>query len=159
MKPTLLKLTAILLILAGVFTSCKETPDTPFIEDDTTIKCGIIKINDEEYLKMCTSPKQVSINSSTTLKLILENHTKEEMFWGQPYRLEHYNGSDWIPIKLNVNFELIGYILKPLEIAEQQFFLSDMNSQTLGKYRVIKNVNLGAQVYVIYAEFEIIKNQ
>lgn len=119
-------------------------------------KCGIVEINEDEYLKMCASPDKNSINSS--FKLLIENHTQKELIWGERYWLEYYEGSKWVPVKLDIIFTHIAYILKPDQKAEQQIFLSERNFQLTGKYRIYKDFDnsSGHGTITIYAEFEII---
>jgi hypothetical protein len=161
MKSTVLRLTALFLILSGGLFSCKKeiskeellNYEPPIVE--YSLECGIIEINNEEYIKMCAVPQRVPINSY--FKVIIENHSEEDFDWGLPYCFEYFNETIWEPVEFNGIFPLIDFILKPGQIDEQSIFLSDKFILKPGKYRVIKHF-LGC-TNNLYAEFEVIDNQ
>ena len=85
MKRIFFIIVAILLILVGSF-SCKEEEDTKRVY---STKEGRIDINENEFIIMRLLPESVPINSS--MKLIIENHTKEDLMYGTDFSIEYFN--------------------------------------------------------------------
>jgi len=116
-----------------MFLGCKkETPkDEPSgNESQISLECGIYKINEEEYIKMCAVPCIVSLDN-IVFTLSLENHTKKGVGWGYPFRLEYFDGSIWKDVDLNLWFTL-------------PYFTSESYPSL--------------HIIVLYAEFEVIES-
>jgi len=135
---------AFLLFFAGNFSACKEKP-----KDNEQVECGKIVINENEFITMQVEPKKISTNTSSILKI--ENHTKEDFFYGSSFSLEYFNKNNWKKIRLDINWTDIGYILFAGETIERRINLyslvEEYNNGKKGKYRIIKDG--------LCAEFEI----
>jgi len=173
MKTKILKLTVIMLLMAGSFSACKEKGND---NSKSALKAystteGRFNINENEYVSMRVLPEKVFINSE--IKIKIENHTSRyTLGYGYDFFLEYFDNENWTLIQLNYNFIPVGLGLKPYEITEQQILLSGLPEQylnRLGKYRIIKNVWLYSVFppyeidsifgsFNLYAEFEIIQN-
>jgi hypothetical protein len=156
----------LLFVFFMVCFSCRDQVEDPLeLEDgDADLKeCGIVEINESEFLMMQFVPKEVSSNSIN--KRIVENHTMHEVFWGPFFSLEYYERNNWkvIPIK-GMIFEDIGYRLDTGDYRTSKqtiSFLYTMVKQSnrgkKGKYRIIhKFIVIPIGNYKLCAEFEII---
>ena len=128
-------------------------------------ECGIIEINDSEYLINQVVPEKVSKNSAN--EYIIENHTSYDMLWGMKYSLEYFEKNKWKLIPNNGQWLAILYILYPGGIyssekvsATGEKTLHDLvkdNKSKKGRYRIIRHVTLvPIGNYKICAEFEVI---
>jgi hypothetical protein len=146
---------AIILCIVG----CEKIPKCCDYQNN----CHVIEINDKECLAMCGEPKICTANSS--IKLIMYNHTKNIIQWGGEYRVEYFNGINWLPMEYGCG--IVEYILYGTESGkkeEMQFSLSYGDFST-GKYRVFKDVALEHKIksgdynhlgsYALFFEFEI----
>ena len=135
-------------------------------DGDLDIKeCGIIDINESEYLINQVVPEKVSKNS--TNKYIIENHTSYDMMWGVDYSLEYFEKNKWKMIPHNKSVPKVGFILhsgtiysseKVLNLGEKTLHdLVKDNKSKKGRYRIIRHVTLvPIGNYKICAEFEVI---
>ncbi|MDR0872263.1 MAG: hypothetical protein LBN27_02195 [Prevotellaceae bacterium] len=147
MKKLIIVLVTLFLAMVGIV-GCEKNKDS----NTPTNECGKIDINKNEFISMKVQPEKVSVNSQ--IKLIIENHTKEDMIYDNVFSLEYFNGSSWETMKLDINFEDIGYILKSEKTAEQQIYLSAEDyDYKAGKYRINKNIS-NDKNYNLCAEFE-----
>jgi hypothetical protein len=120
---------------------------------DALCPCGKVEINKKEYIAMCIIPDIVSETSVN--KLRMENHTKKEMVYGNPFSMEYFNGNQWEKIELDFNFTLPAYILHTGKAVEWEMNLYSLaekyNDAKKGKYRYIKELGK----YKLYAGFEV----
>jgi hypothetical protein len=135
MKVKIFNITVILLVLAvGIACHKEEYPK----EED-----GRFKINKNEYVSMRLSPNTAFIGSSAVL--IIENHTKKEIDYGNEFLIEYFDEGNWTEIPLNCMFSDILYMLYAGKTHEIQFgILSDEYFYRLGKYRIIKHFSVPA---------------
>ena len=149
MKRNFFIMAAILLILAGSF-SCKEKEDTKRVY---STKEGRIDINENEFIIMRLLPESAPINSS--MKLIIENHTKEDLIYGSEFSIEYFNKNNWKEIRLDIMWTDIGIITFAGETSEEEINLYSLvkkhSKWKNGKYRIIKIL----YKQKLYAEFEI----
>ncbi|MDR2908212.1 MAG: hypothetical protein LBU91_09530 [Bacteroidales bacterium] len=163
MKTLTFKLTmvsAVLLMLAGIFCSCKEKEKTSKVYSTTE---GKVDINETEFVKLYFSPESGSINSP--VELILGNHTEGVLTFGQAFSLEYFDDENWTEVQLDINFEDIGLSLEAGGIRKGMFNLSlidEYNNGKKGKYRYVKKFGLSykfpfvtGETFPLYAEFEI----
>jgi hypothetical protein len=130
-------------------------------EDNFICKCGKVEINKKEYVTMCIIPDIVSENSVN--KLRIENHTKKNIIYENPFSIEYFNGNDWNSVEFDFSFTLPLYTLKVGKAIEWNMSLYSLiekyNDGKKGKYRYIKKVNLAIYPdplsHYLYAEFEI----
>ena len=158
MKRNIFIVSAILLILAGFFSACKENDED--IRKVYSIKEGKFDIAENEFVTMRVLPEDIFANSS--MKLIIENKTKEKLLYGADFSLEYFDKENWTQIQLDINFEHIGYILNTNGTAEEQFYVSEKYFHRLGRYRIVKNFSLYSNFpfevdssFNLYAEFGI----
>ena len=151
-----IRLLAILLILAGTFSACKEKD----VRKAYSTKIGRYDMAENEFVTMRVMPENIFVNSS--IKLIIENHSKGDLLYSQDFSLEYFDKENWTQIQLDINFEDIGIVLKAGETAEEQFYVSEKYFQRLGKYRIVKNIGLYSNFpfeidsrFNLYAEFEV----
>jgi hypothetical protein len=122
-------------------------------------ECGTLNVNDDSFVTMQVIPEKVSINTDN-IRLIINNHTKEDIIYGTEFSLDYFDGQTWISVNLDILFENIGYILKPNESREQVLYLFPKYCTERGKYRIKKHLTLTdnstkRKEYVICAEFEV----
>ncbi|GHV55987.1 hypothetical protein FACS1894182_01600 [Bacteroidia bacterium] len=142
------KLFIVCIIVIGT-TSCESKYNS---DDIIPYECGNVEIGENEFVSMQVLPEQVSTDSP--VKLIIENHTKEDMTYSAVFSLEYFNGRDWISIPLDIMFPTIGCLLKAGETAEDPIDLfTKKQNYKKGKYRINKRVTLD-KTYHLCAEFE-----
>jgi len=157
----ILKLTALMLILAGGFSACEKKDDLPkaYLAEE-----GRIDINETEFVRMYFSLESGFTNFPA--ELIIENHTKGVLGYGTYFSVEYFDNENWTEIQLDIAFEAIGLGLFPGEIHEGQFYLLSFekhNKSKKGRYRFIKNFGLSYDFsyggidhsFNLYIEFEI----
>ena len=140
MKTNVLKFTGILLLLTGVFYSCKD--NNVYLG---TAKCGKFNITETEFVSWCIVPYEVTRNSVNVARL--ENRTENMLRYGAPFYLEHFNGNSWTPVRLDdVKWVGVEYGLFPNEVSENSIFLysliSEFNRGRKGKYRIIRRYSM-----------------
>jgi hypothetical protein len=147
------------LTIITISISCEKNnnsvTDDPIIDDPVTApippKCGVIQINEEEYLQMCVVPDFVTANSVN--KLVIENQTKSDFVYGTPFSIDYFSENHWIPIDLgDINWPFIGYISEAGTTSEKDinlFWVIENNGSKKGKYRIAKEFGS----YKISAEF------
>jgi len=139
----------------------KSSVELEVNKNEVIIKsCGIVYVNDDEYIKMCAVPDIVSIDD-VAFSVILENHTHEVYIYGNPFWVEYFEGSVWKRLDLDMNFHFIAYFLQPEEKVEQTIDLNEFHLLE-GKYRIVKDVNLDETPLIrfnLFAEFLITKNE
>jgi len=155
----IIKFTAILLMLAGSFSSCSNK-DNVNTREAYSIKEGRFNMGENEFVTMSVSPEDVFVNSS--MKLTIENHSTSELLYTPVFSLEYFDKENWAPVQLDISFEDIGYILKVDEKVEGLFYVSEKYFHRLGKYRIVKSFSLSPNFpfetdssFYLYAEFEV----
>jgi hypothetical protein len=147
----------IVLIIGVICTACEKYNEPDFLCD-----CGKIEVSKKEYIAMCVVPMEVTANSTNYLRM--ENHTKKDLFYGNPFYLEYFNENNWEKIHLDINWTDVGHFLFAGETTENKMafysWIEEYNNEKKGKYRVIKDVSLGnmgenTYGYKLCAEFEI----
>lgn len=153
MKTKFLKFIAILLILAVNFSAgChKNDNDAKMYATQE----GRADINETEYIKMYLSPESVSVDKP--MKLIIENHTKNEVYFNLDFDLQYLDGNNYTKIQDN-DYEPKSIIAgATIEIPMDLYSLvKQNNSGKLGNYRIIRKVsssNYGN--FILCADFEI----
>jgi len=143
MKRSIFLISVFLLILAGIYSACKEK------EEDTrevySIKEGRFDLNENEFVAMRILTEEGTNNSSSILRI--ENHTEKTLQYGREYSLEYLNGNNWESIPLrDVLWELIGLGLSADETTEDKIYLLSMvkayNNGKKGRYRLTKDFSL-----------------
>ena len=137
------------ILTIAIFTSCdkKNDNDNPVIPDPGifTADCGIITINNEEYIQMCIVPDIVTANS--TNKYRIENLSTKDLNYGTGFRLEYFDNNNWVEVDLS-SLIPTGLLIttKAGEISEENFNIYEIvekfNDAKVGKYRIIKDFNV-----------------
>ncbi|MDR2145874.1 MAG: hypothetical protein LBE91_05385 [Tannerella sp.] len=157
----MIKIKKIIFVLFMVCFSCQDQLEP----SDSEIKeCGVIEINDNEFILMKFVPDRVS--SQSTNLLIIENQTSHELNWGANFSLEFYEKNTWKKIPSDELPILIGYFLTAGDIYTDDMFISsrtlytlvkDLNKGKKGRYRIIRQYSLhNVGTYKLCAEFEVI---
>ncbi|MDL2296495.1 hypothetical protein LJC68_06910 [Bacteroidales bacterium OttesenSCG-928-B11] len=138
-------LLAVLFILAGSFFAC-EKDDYPIVQN------GRVDISKKEYILMRVSPEKVAVNSSG--KLIIENHTKEDMEYDLDYSLEYSDNGNWTQVPFRNEWVpdcMLRYVGAGKSEEMLLFYRGEEPSQT-GKYRITKKIG----GYILSLEFEVL---
>jgi len=141
MKTKIFKFVAFLLILAVNFSACEKKENT-IVETKKIIEesdCGIIKINENEYIKMQVVPYRISIDMVE--KIRIENHTEKVLGYGHSFYIEYFNDGNWERLRTDFFVTLEGLALLAGETIEYEInavSVSDPNVRSLysmvGKY-------------------------
>jgi hypothetical protein len=149
---------AIFLIAGGFSFSCEEK------ENDAAmiypIKEGRVDINVDEFITMYLLSEM--IDGSSSVKLIIENHTSEDILYDKDFSLEYLKGNIFTPISMEgMHVESIGLIAFAGETIKEQMdclysLVKAYNNEGKGNYRIIKRITLpNIGTYDLCAEFEI----
>lgn len=77
------------------------------------------------------------------IEIHITNHSQKEIIAGEDYYLEYYDGTAWVSVPQNYNFEALGYIIKPGKTDDFTAFLYPrLSPKRIGQYRVWKTVNV-----------------
>jgi len=179
MKTKMLKLTVIMLLMAGSFSACKEkgNDNSPYTLKAYSNDEETFYLNENEYITMRVLPDR-AFNKSE-IKIEIKNHTKYTLGYGYDFFLEYFDHENWTRIDLNIAFQRIGLGIKPYETTFQRInfsettegmvYLSDLPEHyldRLGRYRIIKNfcfpptfnLNVIDLNFDLKVEFEILQN-
>ena len=161
MKKKILIFTTFLLVFVGGFSACEGKEES--VKKTYSTKSGRIDINENEFVIMKMLPENGFIDSS--VKSIIENHTKGTLTYGNDFSLEYLNGTNWIPIELDLEFPAIELGLLAGETREGLFnfsLIEKYNNGRNGKYRIVRNFGLYYNFplgidssFDLYMEFEI----
>ena len=117
--------------------------------------------NKDGSVSMRVSPQTVSMTDSS-MKLIIENHTRRPLEYGAPFGLQYFNNGNWETIEFDFEWILPVWVLKAGGTAERQISLSEngIHFAKPGKYRIVKNIallELSSDSFKLKAEFEVVK--
>jgi len=124
-------------------------------ERRSAVECKkTFKISENEFISMQVLPKKISINSQAYLTM--ENHSKGDMFYSNPFSLEYFNESDWVVIQWDAVSLDVGFVLSAgetitLEPMNLYPLIENYNEGKKGRYRIIKRLGN----YNLCDEFEI----
>jgi hypothetical protein len=132
---------AIILVTAGVFSSCKKDID--------------------DIITMQVSPKMVMLKDTIDVNLIIENHTNKMFSYDGFFILEYFDKENWTHIgEICFDPTMIGKYLLPKAVIERPTCLSEQVLSISGRYRIAmefthsKNIGNG-RGYIVYAVFEV----
>ena len=139
MKKFTLIFIAIMLILAGNFSACKEKNDNSM--KVSLVKGGSIEINENEFVTMSLIPLQEE-QTNIVFKLIIENHTKGNLITSQHLLVECFDEESWIQIPLDIAFTDIGMIFHEGTTIEDKLCLPKKYFKKPERYRINKSFSL-----------------
>ena len=127
--------TTIVLIFLGSFSACEKDIDN--------------------IITMRVSPNVIMSKDTTSINLIIENHTNRDFNYGHGYSLEYFYNGDWNQASSGGLLGLITYELLYLPAKKQSIRPDSAYFDIPGRYRIIKNFQSHRKKYIVYAEFEV----
>ena len=77
------------------------------------------------------------------MSLVIKNNSNNSITYGEGYEIEKYIDGKWHKINVELNFNLIGYILNKNEDKEMNInWKHGYGPLSTGKYRIIKKITL-----------------
>ena len=117
--------------------------------------CGCEK-NIDNIITMRVSPNVIMSKDTTSINLIIENHTNRDFNYGHGYSLEYFYNGDWNQVPSGSGLlRLITYELLYLQAKQQSIRLDRAYFDRPGRYRIIKDFQSHHKKYIVYAEFEV----
>ncbi|MDR2853973.1 MAG: hypothetical protein LBV31_01565 [Prevotellaceae bacterium] len=104
---------------------------------------------------MQVSPENVPVGSDNVV-LIVTNNTSKEITYSIYFTLDYFDGTNWMPIELDIAFEDLRLAVPAGKSIEKEIFLwPEYHDYKIGKYRITKEFPINNERRNICAEFEI----
>jgi len=91
-----------------------------------------------------------------SIKITIKNNLQEEGVTGDGFFIEYLENEEWKPVRLNYNFNSIGYPILP---GNSKTFTIDLQTKTYnykpGKYRIYKTISINKTQYSLIADFNL----